>query len=102
MTHSHRTFPASAAANEFAKGVLLFFIRLYRLVFSLAQIFLFGGSCGCRFTPTCSQYAAEAIRHHGALAGGLLAMKRICRCHPWGDCGHDPVPEAAGGKERHF
>ena len=46
----------------------------------------------CRFTPTCSQYAVEAIKKHGALKGGWLAAKRIARCHPFGGCGHDPVP----------
>ncbi|ASK27041.1 membrane protein insertion efficiency factor YidD [Neisseria chenwenguii] len=46
----------------------------------------------CRFTPTCSQYALEAVRKYGALKGGWLAFKRICRCHPLGGCGHDPVP----------
>jgi len=60
---------------------------------SPAQIFLFGSTAGCRFTPTCSQYAVEAIRTRGAVAGGALAARRICRCHPWGDRGHDPVPK---------
>lgn len=46
----------------------------------------------CRYTPTCSQYAVQAIRKHGALKGGWLTAKRIARCHPWGGCGHDPVP----------
>ncbi len=46
----------------------------------------------CRYTPTCSQYAVEALQKHGALKGGWLAVKRICRCHPWGGSGHDPVP----------
>ncbi|WP_165010369.1 membrane protein insertion efficiency factor YidD [Neisseria yangbaofengii] len=46
----------------------------------------------CRFTPTCSQYAVEAVQKHGALKGGLLALKRIARCHPFGGSGHDPVP----------
>ncbi len=46
----------------------------------------------CRFTPTCSQYAVEAIRKYGPLKGGWLALKRICRCHPWGGSGYDPVP----------
>ena len=63
------------------------------LTIAPAQVFLFGPAGGCRFTPTCSQYAMDAIRAHGALAGGALAAKRICRCHPWGGCGHDPVPE---------
>lgn len=46
----------------------------------------------CRFTPTCSSYAIEALRRHGAVRGSWLAMKRIARCHPWGGSGYDPVP----------
>jgi len=74
------------------KVLLIFAIRLYRWTISPAQVFLFGGNAGCRFTPTCSEYAIEALRTHGAMTGTLLAAGRICRCHPWGDCGHDPVP----------
>ena len=55
-------------------------------------MFLFGADTGCRFTPTCSQYAMEAIQEYGAMTGSKLALKRICRCHPFGGCGHDPVP----------
>ena len=69
-------------------------IRAYRCMISPAQLFLFGSTGGCRFTPTCSLYAVESIRTHGSLTGGYLAAKRICRCHPWGGCGHDPVPPA--------
>jgi putative membrane protein insertion efficiency factor len=47
---------------------------------------------GCRFHPTCSVYAAEAMRRHGVLKGTALASWRILRCHPWGGCGDDPVP----------
>jgi hypothetical protein len=72
---------------------LLLAIRVYRWTISPAQAFLFGPTGGCRFTPTCSQYAMAAIRAHGGLAGGWLGLKRICRCHPWGDGGHDPVPQ---------
>jgi len=72
--------------------ILIFAVRAYRLTLSPAQAFLFGPAGGCRFTPPCSQYAQEAIRTHGALAGSGLAVKRIGRCHPWGGCGHDPVP----------
>ena len=46
----------------------------------------------CRFTPTCSQYALEAIKKYGPLKGGWLALKRILRCNPWGGSGYDPVP----------
>lgn len=49
----------------------------------------------CRFHPTCSCYAQEAMRRHGALAGGWLAVKRLLRCHPWHPGGADPVPEKA-------
>jgi uncharacterized protein len=81
--------------------ILIFAIRAYRLVLSPAQLFLFGPSAGCRFTPSCSQYAAEAVQAHGALAGSALAARRLCRCHPWGGCGHDPVPKAGPHGQYH-
>jgi uncharacterized protein len=46
----------------------------------------------CRFTPTCSDYAQQALRKHGAFKGSWLAARRILRCHPWGGFGEDPVP----------
>lgn len=46
----------------------------------------------CRFFPSCSEYALEAIARHGALSGGWLAARRLCRCHPWNPGGLDPVP----------
>ncbi|MBP8814395.1 membrane protein insertion efficiency factor YidD [Laribacter hongkongensis] len=46
----------------------------------------------CRYQPTCSQYAIEAVQKHGAFKGGWLALRRIGRCHPWGSSGYDPVP----------
>jgi putative membrane protein insertion efficiency factor len=76
------------------KSVLLLAIRVYQLTISPAQMYLFGATGGCRYTPSCSVYAAEALREHGAAAGTALAVKRICRCHPWGGSGHDPVPRA--------
>ena len=54
----------------------------------------------CRYEPTCSAYALEALDRHGALKGGWLALRRIGRCHPWGGMGYDPVPEAPEGPER--
>jgi uncharacterized protein len=63
-------------------------IRLYRLLLSP----ILGRNC--RYFPSCSAYALEAIENHGAARGGWLAAKRICRCHPWGASGHDPVPRA--------
>ena len=74
--------------------ILIFAVRVYRWTLSPVLTFIFGQNAGCRFTPTCSAYALEALREHGALAGSWLAVKRICRCHPWGECGHDPVPPA--------
>ena len=71
---------------------LILAIRVYQLVVSPVLILLIGPGGGCRFTPSCSQYAVDAIRSQGALRGGWLAVKRICHCHPWGDCGHDPAP----------
>ena len=47
----------------------------------------------CRFRPTCSEYALEAVERHGAMRGGWLALRRLVRCHPWGGAGYDPVPE---------
>jgi putative membrane protein insertion efficiency factor len=76
-----------------AQHILIFGVRLYRRVLSPAKIFFFGPAAGCRFEPSCSAYAAQALERHGALAGSWLSLKRLCRCHPWGGCGWDPVPE---------
>lgn len=75
-----------------AQFILISVVRVYRWVLSPAKTALFGPLGRCRFTPTCSQYALEAIQRHGALRGSWLALRRLGRCHPWGDCGHDPVP----------
>jgi len=68
------------------KPVLLAALRMYRLVLSP----WIGNQC--RFAPTCSQYAIEAIERHGAVRGSWLALRRVLRCHPWNSGGWDPVP----------
>ena len=73
--------------------ILIFAVRVYRWTLSPVLGALFGPMAGCRYTPTCSAYALEALQTHGALAGSWLATRRLCRCHPWGGCGPDPVPE---------
>lgn len=62
-------------------------VRAYRLVFSPWV------GHNCRYQPTCSAYALEALERHGGLRGGRLMLRRIARCHPWGGSGYDPVPE---------
>ena len=47
----------------------------------------------CRYNPTCSAYALEALKKFGIIKGGLLSIKRVAKCHPWGGSGHDPVPK---------
>ncbi len=63
-------------------------VRAYRLLLSPWV------GHGCRHQPTCSAYALEALERHGGIRGGGLALWRICRCHPWGSHGYDPVPGA--------
>jgi putative membrane protein insertion efficiency factor len=52
----------------------------------------------CRYVPSCSTYALEAVETHGAVRGGWLAVRRVSRCHPWGGHGYDPVPPARGAE----
>jgi hypothetical protein len=77
----------SAALSGAASRVMLGLVRAYQLMLSpwLGK--------HCRHVPTCSQYAADAIRRFGPLEGAWLAAKRLARCHPWGTAGYDPVPE---------
>lgn len=72
------------------KKVLLIAIRGYQQFISP----LFAPHC--RYIPTCSEYAYQAICRYGCLTGGYLAIKRVLRCHPWGASGYDPVPERLG------
>lgn len=75
-----------------AQYTLILGIRIYRCTISPAKTFIFGPLGQCRFNPSCSAYALEAIAQHGALKGAWLALRRLGRCHPWGACGEDPVP----------
>ena len=68
------------------KHVLLFAIRAYQVVLSPLL------PAACRYFPSCSQYASEAIERHGALRGSWLAARRVARCHPFRPGGYDPVP----------
>lgn len=74
------------ALRRLAVTLLVLPIRFYQVAISPHT------PPACRFTPTCSQYAIEAIRKHGPFKGLYLAVKRILRCNPWGGSGYDPVP----------
>lgn len=80
------------AITALGRWFLCGLIRAYQWVISP----LFPGSC--RFHPTCSRYAIEAISTHGALRGLWLSASRVARCHPWGGAGVDPVPDPPGLK----
>jgi putative membrane protein insertion efficiency factor len=66
--------------------ILVWIVKAYQLVLSP----FFGQQC--RFYPTCSQYSVEVIQKHGALLGSYYTVRRLLRCHPWCEGGHDPVP----------
>jgi hypothetical protein len=76
---------AERAPSAFARPLLLV-VRGYQLARA-------GRPSPCRFDPSCSAYAVDALRLHGAARGSYLAVRRLARCHPWGGQGYDPVPE---------
>lgn len=76
-----------------AQHIIIFGVRIYRWVLSPIKSALFGPIAGCRYEPSCSAYSLEAVSKLGAVKGSWLSVKRICRCHPWGGCGYDPVPQ---------
>jgi len=80
------TFSSVSPLAWFFRGLIL----VYRYMISPIL------GTNCRFEPSCSRYGLEAIERHGAVRGGWLTVKRILRCHPWGGCGYDPVPERDG------
>lgn len=73
--------------------ILIGAVRVYQMTISSWT------PSSCRFTPSCSAYAVEAIETHGALRGGWLTLRRLGRCHPWGGHGYDPVPAGREGGE---
>ena len=83
----------------FARTLVLA-IRLYRWTLSPLKVALFGPTSRCRHVPSCSGYALEAIQRHGAWQGGMLSLRRIARCHPWGTSGPDPVPRGPAKHQR--
>ena len=82
---AHDGHVAAAPPGRAARAVLLP-IRAYRWLRA-------GRPSPCRYWPSCSTYAVEAIERHGALKGSWLAARRLSRCHPWGGSGVDPVPD---------
>ncbi|MBV8689356.1 MAG: membrane protein insertion efficiency factor YidD [Candidatus Eremiobacteraeota bacterium] len=72
------------------RSLLVGILRLYKALISPLM------PAACRYEPTCSQYAAQAIAKHGAIRGVSLAVGRLLRCHPWGASGFDPVPDRLG------
>lgn len=73
--------------GRLASGALIALVKIYRLVISPLL------PPRCRHLPTCSEYCIEALEKHGPIRGGMLTVKRIARCHPWGTSGLDPVPD---------
>lgn len=86
MSDTRRARRLLDVAADLPRRGLVALIRAYQLVISPAL------PPACRFTPTCSQYALEAIRRHGALRGSWLALRRLARCHPFNPGGFDAVP----------
>lgn len=87
------TSPAIVTTDDHprrARGIVVVALAVVRLY----QLLRAGRPSPCRFVPSCSAYATEALERHGAWRGGGLALRRIGRCHPWGASGLDPVPPA--------
>jgi putative membrane protein insertion efficiency factor len=89
-----------APATGLAARALSACVHGYQLAVSPSLHAIAGPGAGCRFTPSCSHYALEALAVHGALRGATLATRRVLRCHPWGAHGADPVPPRAAKQTR--
>ena len=98
MVHPERNQPAMVCRRWSVRRLpaqgLVGVIRLYQHTLSPVLPAVFGPACGCRFHPTCSHYAQQAVREHGALAGTWLALRRLAKCTPLHPGGFDPVPPA--------
>lgn len=77
------------------KKIVIFPVKVYQKLISPFMPHV------CRYQPTCSQYMIEAVQTYGVVKGVYLGIKRIFRCHPWGDCGYDPVVPKNGDKNLH-
>ncbi len=78
--------PVSAGVSWLLTGIMILLVKFYRYFISPVL------PNSCRYTPTCSAYAIEALKMHGFIKGTILAVMRVSRCNPWGGHGHDPVP----------
>jgi hypothetical protein len=94
MTDCHQGSLSTNKVNTLRKLVNLLFIRLMLVPVIRFYQYAISPLLGphCRFTPSCSQYAIEALQCHGLLKGSLLTLRRLSTCHPWHQGGHDPVP----------
>lgn len=86
MPEAEKTYSVLKLLKQFLTLLLLLPVKFYQTCISPLK------PPTCRYVPTCSQYAVEAIKKYGPVKGLILAVKRILRCHPWGGSGYDPVP----------
>jgi putative membrane protein insertion efficiency factor len=107
VSNTAETSRSSSRAARFAAGLvslprrgLLGLIALYQKTLSPVLPAVFGPACGCRFYPTCSRYAAEAVRTHGAIRGAWLAAVRLLKCTPLHPGGFDAVPPRTAAQRR--
>ncbi|MCB2010405.1 MAG: membrane protein insertion efficiency factor YidD [Geminicoccaceae bacterium] len=94
--HTHAgNWPAKAVLLQ-GRSPFVWPLRVFILFYRYAISPMLGPRC--RFAPTCSEYALEALDRYGALRGSLFAIRRVMRCHPWGGSGYDPLPDEDPGR----